>query len=587
MLGKMRVKIVAFVTLIFCVGMLYMMGAHEHVQSKLYGRPGHPEGGFKGSLDRFHNWPVLDNLLPDDSMRGRYETPEVWRAQNVFDPHHNLKPGARPPRPHQPHPSKYGSPAQYLEQTIVADYPDDRIDDIFLMLKTGGTVMWERLPVHVFTTLTKVKNFAIYSDMAGSIAGYEVIDILKDLPQSVLDNEQLTSYRRMKAVHDGRFNWDAEDINFHQRNDGWANDKLKNIPMIYDAYQKSPNSKWFVFMDDDSYLLWGNLVEYLSKLDHTERIHLGSRVGLGGIQHHGKTLDSFAHGGSGVVISKGAMDVMFGPDAKRPAKELVDHWSEGTLSQCCGDLMISWLLFEEANCTLDDFNPMPPVTRFQGEPTYVLHYGPSTWCEPLMSFHHMRSHEIESVWEYERMSPPGAQLLFYDFYRDFVLPWIDEEMEDWYMRHRSFTIRSTENMPFHDKSGVEIFPNATKEDCRRACDTKDDCYVWSWWLGTCELKEEYLMPGVKANMDYNSYESTFGKAPKVYTGYMIERIRQMRASLPCDPLEYDPKTGTYNDSPDSSEGWALREEAANARIKAWEETNKKVQHGTQNEAPPS
>lgn len=45
-----------------------------------------------------------------------------------------------------------------------------------------------------FTTFTRFPNFAIYSDAASSMAGYEIIDILQDLPMSVLQDHQLGLY---------------------------------------------------------------------------------------------------------------------------------------------------------------------------------------------------------------------------------------------------------------------------------------------------------------------------------------------------------------------------------------------------------
>lgn len=494
-------------------------------------------------------------------MLNRYESPEIWRSNNIFQSPKKDAKGKHPPpppRPEQHHPNEFGAPAEYLEQTLVADYPSEKIEDIFLMLKTGGTVMWERLPIHLFTTFTRVKNFAIYSDMAGSIGGYEVIDILKDLPDDVIRDDQLTSYRLLNKVHKGRYGWSPQDIDFHDRSDGWNNDKFKNLPMLYDAYQKSPESKWFVFMDDDTYLLWDNLVEYLSSMNHTERIYLGSRAWMPMKEHHGESTGVFAHGGSGVVISKAAMDAVFGPEAAEDPKEMLDHWAHTALYQCCGDIITGWVLFELANCTLDEYSVERPITRFQGEPLETLHYGSTTMCEPLMSFHHVTNHEIELIWEYERLHPNGTPLKYKDFYRDMVLPWVVEEREDWYMRHHSYTITKNENMPFYDKDHQMIYPNETKEDCRKACEKHETCFVWSWWLGTCELKHEYWTAGIKADQDFEPYKGVFGDAPKVYTGWMVDRIRQVRASLECDPLEYDEETGRYNDDPTTSEGWALR-----------------------------
>lgn len=493
-------------------------------------------------------------------MRGRYESPEVWRAEGIFEekggPHMHKVP--RPERPKQPSPGHYKKPADYLEQTLVADYPRGSIKDVFLMLKTGGLVMWDRLPIHLATTLTRVDNFAIYSDMAGSVAGYEVIDILKDLPKEILESADLTSYRQMRTMRSEGYNWVASDIDFHGRNDGWANDKYKNIPMLADAYKRSPESKWFVFMDDDTYMLWDNLDAYLGSMDPMEPIYLGSRAWFPIPQEHkGQKVKIFAHGGSGVVISKGAMDRLFGPQSGNSIEETVEKWSLLADTQCCGDLMVAWALFESGGVLLDDSRTDRPITRFQGEPIYTTFFNEETMCEPLMSFHHLRGHEIEILWEYERLNS-RAEILYQDIYRDFVLPYIVDEREDWYMDHATWEFNGEQSPPYFDPEGNEVLANQSKELCRRACELEEFCYVWSYWEGTCQLQLDKVVLGIKATRDLKDFSSKFPGANKVYTGWMVDRIRQLRANLPCDPLTYDKTKDRYNDTPETAEGWALR-----------------------------
>lgn len=558
-----RQKYLVLVVLIICASTLYVLGgvdhARDHLKSGYFKLQQSGPGGFYKDKDVGGGFD-LERVYPGLDMCMRYESPEVWRAENMFKERAGQPGpdrGREIPRPPQAPPSHFKTAAKYLEQTLVADYPSELINDVFLMLKTGGTVMWERLPIHLFTTLTRTKNFAIYSDFAGSIGGYEVIDILRDLPENVMNHEQLTSYRLMRKVHREGYRWDISDIDFHDRNDGWANDKFKNMPMLWDAYKRSPNSKWFVFMDDDTYIMWDNLVQYLSTLNHTERYYIGSPAGMMEVKHHGEKMSTFGHGGSGVAISKAAMDALFGPKAKEETKAMLDHWADTTLGSCCGDLMVSWILFEVANTTLLD----NPGARFQGEPIATLHHEKDNMCQRVLSFHHITGHDTEILWEYERLARPGKPLLFNDFYRDFVLPFVVEEREDWYMSHHSYEIRADENMPFKDSDGVDIFPYATKEDCRAACEAHDVCYVWSFWEGNCELKHHAIILGKKANKDYRGYKEKFGNAPKVYTGWMVDRIRKLRAKIPCDPLQYNEETGQYNDSPETAEGWALRQQS--------------------------
>lgn len=495
---------------------------------------------------------------PSKSMRDRFESTDVWRADGIFD-EQNDKP--QPERPRQYPPSEYNNVAKYLEQTLVADYSSPLSEDIFVMLKTGGTVMWDRLPIHLVTTLTRVKNFGIYSDLAGSVGGYEVIDVLKDLPDEIMQSDEFTSYRLMRKMHNEGYNWGTDILDFKGRNDGWATDRFKNIPMLADAYMKRPESKWFVFMDDDTFVMWDNLEQYLGTMDHNEPIYLGHRAWFP-IPHgyNGGKVSFFAHGGSGVVLSKAAMDTLFGPNVTTTIPETIAEWSRKAIKECCGDLMVAWALFQMGNVTLDAESTERPMIRFQGEAVHVAEYGPEDMCEPLLTFHHLTGHDIEVLWEYERLRPKGVKTLYNNVYRDFVLPYVVEEREDWYMGARTFDISATENVPFHDLEGNEIYPNATKEECKTACLKHETCYVWSFWEGKCELQHNNIILGSKATFDRKDYHKLFGNAPKVWTGWMVDRIREMRAGLECDPLEKH--LGEYNDTPETSEGWALRALAA-------------------------
>lgn len=554
--------IIASLTLLLCVTAVFLLFLNESEGGRyadLHGFcRGFPEGRHRSRppMEADHKMLDFEHVVPSKDMRNRYESVDVWRGDTIFD---GSKDKPEPERPRQYPPSFFNNPAKYLEQTLVADYSSTLSEEIFVMLKTGGTVMWDRLPIHLVTTLTRVKNFALYSDLAGSVGGHEVIDILKDLPKEVLESDDMTTYRLMRKMHNEGYNWGTDILDLRGRKDGWATDRFKNIPMLADAYTKRPESKWFVFIDDDTFVMWDNLEQYLSKIDHKKPIYLGHRAWFPSpAVHNGKKVSFFAHGGSGVVLSKGAMDTLFGPDSNSTIQETIEDWSLRAMRQCCGDLMVAWALFEKGDVTLDPESEEYPMIRFQGEAVNLAEYGPEDMCEPLLTFHHLTGHDIEVLWEYERLRPKGVPTLYNDFYRDFVLPYVVEEREGWYMGRSTYTISERENTPFEDGDGKEIYPHKKKEDCRKACEKHNTCYVWSYWKGTCQLQHNNIVLGSKATRDRNDYVKKFGLAPRVTTGWMVDRIRELRASLKCDPLKYDKKTGEYNDSPETAEGWAIR-----------------------------
>ncbi|KAF2260395.1 hypothetical protein CC78DRAFT_584814 [Lojkania enalia] len=64
------------------------------------------------------------------------------------------------------------------------------------------------------------------------------------------------------------------------------------------ALRSTPQAKWYIFIEADTYLLWPNLVAYLSHLDTSKNYYIGKHMYIGDIL--------FAHGGSGFVLSESA-----------------------------------------------------------------------------------------------------------------------------------------------------------------------------------------------------------------------------------------------------------------------------------------
>jgi hypothetical protein len=82
-------------------------------------------------------------------------------------------------------------------------------------------------------------------------------------------------------------------------NPGWKLDKFKFLPMVYKALRQMPQAKWVVFVELDTYPMWSNLLDYLSKFDANTPHYIGKQMFIGDVL--------FAHGGSGFALSAPAM----------------------------------------------------------------------------------------------------------------------------------------------------------------------------------------------------------------------------------------------------------------------------------------
>lgn len=371
-----------------------------------------PENGL--SLDDFE----VQNIFHPYADSNRFLSQDAWRPQELYQTD-NLATFAHKIRPKLPGLEFFSNKAQYLRQPLVAEFAPNS-DKIFLMIKTGSTVLWNRLPLHTLTTLTKVPYYAIYSDMANSVGGHEVIDILANVTTKTKKSNDFKLYNQLQKLRNRNA---MVDPKLTDLKGGWEMDKYKNIPMLAHALKVAPNTvDWFVFIDADTYLFVDNMINYLTTLNAKDKLYLGSIASFNNT--------NFAHGGSGVAISRAALEESIG---KHPEWE--HELEEVTVNNCCGDAMVAEMLkkadiFVSPN-KVDEY----PYAgkRFQGEPVYGLDANAETWCQQVFTFHHIRPSEIELLWEYERLIGPERRkkITYYDIYRDFYLPYIRPIMPGW------------------------------------------------------------------------------------------------------------------------------------------------------------
>ncbi|KAA8909630.1 hypothetical protein TRICI_004465 [Trichomonascus ciferrii] len=479
----------------------------------------------------------------DEDQSARYESTDAWRSSDVYTNQLDTSKSRFPIHEVE----EYKEKDSYLQQPLVADYPSG-VDNIFFMLKTGGSVLWKRLPVHLFTTLTRTPHFAIYSDSPGSIAGYEVIDILQNVTDETLASAEFELYRHQRYIHDNHGVIDYSEIDIPG---GWDLDRFKNIPMLAHAYSVSPDSDWFVFMDEDTYLLMDGLADWLKKLDPNTPLYLGSKALLGNLE--------FAHGGSGVVVSRKAVELTVGTHP-----EYVQEYENKTFDYCCGDFMVALMLKEKLDLEVEAQYEYPySEYKFQGNSFYDVTANSDNWCLPIVSFHHASPHDIELLWEYERIKGPTRSSITYGtIYRDFYLPFIQDEIKNWnngadeinysYNMDHQIDIRPS----YEDGEGFR--PYESLDHCKIACDMIESCKMFRYLP-----KSQYCGLSTAIKLGKPSFDWVMKTDAELdegleyensVSGWKIDRIRDLRKEQTCDPLHY-----IRNDDEDKlQEGWYRR-----------------------------
>ncbi|VBB82529.1 Conserved hypothetical protein [Yarrowia lipolytica] len=468
-------------------------------------------------------------------------------------------------------PLQVGNAGEFMQQKLVADFAEGS-DRLFLMLKTGATTFWKRMPIHAYTTLTRVPHFAIYSDHPDTIAGYEVIDILANTSQEYMDSQDFRLYRQQQKLRELH---NQVDFGTMKLDGGWELDKYKNIPMLQHAWNTDSTKDWYVFIDDDTYVFFDTMLAWLKELDPKEPLYMGSPTSVKGV--------TFAHGGSGVVLSHGAMKAMFEDAEIADGFDTLQHeYEEHTASVCCGDYMVAKVLLDKAKVKLSmtSASKYPYIARkIQGEPITTLKFFQDNWCQPITTFHHLTNRDIELMWQYERSKGPEFRkhITYQDLYHDFVKPYISDdvredwtieredtdgdgqesslakEKEDWKNKH---TKKKSDDDEEDKEPEQEIPPFEPLKDsprqsidkCKAWCQSKDWCYQFVYTgkdgdeNSVCKIKK-YLSLG---------YPVTKGKKKRV--GWNIEHIRMhLRWSTDCDELAGLEEADAKGLDPD--EGW--------------------------------
>jgi len=135
------------------------------------------------------------------------------------------------------------------------------------------------------------------------------------------------------------------------------------------AYQQMPDRKWYIIVDDDTYLVHGSLRAMLDRLDPSVPAYIGNGVG----DFKGR----FAHGGSAIIVSGAAMSLLFDQNRDLLPAEIVN-----SLSETWGDKLVATAL-QKIGVYLDErFNHF-----FNGERPEITRIRADRLCSPIISFH--------------------------------------------------------------------------------------------------------------------------------------------------------------------------------------------------------
>ncbi|EXJ82592.1 hypothetical protein A1O3_06405 [Capronia epimyces CBS 606.96] len=420
-------------------------------------------------------------------------------------------------------PSSSSSPKPAFDPSIPACRQLPGADKVVVMVKTGATEAFARVPEQIVTLADCVPNLMIFSDMAQDIGEFHLYDALDEVGEEYKENhDDFQFYKNIHAVHAAH-----GDVSVLGSEKGWNLDKWKNIPMLHKAYTEYPDAEWYVTIDADTYLGWTNLLHLLAHQEPDEPLYAGC------VYWHGPT--AFAQGGTGYILSRNAVQRF----EKIRTPEKIADWEKETSTICCGDVMLG-VAMGHAEVGVSGVWPM-----FQVDPPSALGWSDRIWCTPAITWHHSHSYDIEALWQFERewinktwddKTLSAKPYLYADAFEYFVQPLIADNKTDWdnYSADKVFTKPSEDHVKENndwdwknDEEKQELWDSlsilekrATKsvKQCRKACEADSGCIQFSWHPGTCKLN--------------NAIKIGHAVDPEAETtsGWMLDRIDQFKNS---------------------------------------------------------
>ena len=354
-------------------------------------------------------------------------------------------------------------------------------DDVLIMLKTGATEIYEKLPTHFVTLFKCAPHYMVFSDLAQDYADFPVRDAIAPVSKTFREHHRdFKLYRKLQ-----QYQREGQDTSKLKGDRGWDLDKWKFLPMLFEAFEDAPSHiKWFVTMEADTSLSWTNLLQWLKTMDPDVPYYLGSQNFIGDT--------AFAHGGSGIAISRQAA-IQLQAQRDEEGKEAYNkRWEDITSTSCCGDEIVARALLE-ASVPMTMAWPL-----IQGETVSTVDFTDNHWCSPPITWHHVSPIEIDALWQFEAdwVDDHGwdTPYLYRDVFASFIDRHISVNRYAWNNLSQDKklvapSIATSEDLDFTSLSELEQNAVKSVSACEEACTRQPDesCLQWMFTPGRCYL----------------------------------------------------------------------------------------------------
>ncbi|KAK0636624.1 hypothetical protein B0T17DRAFT_483723 [Bombardia bombarda] len=279
------------------------------------------------------------------------------------------------------------------------------------------------------------------------------------LPSSLLTHPRVEKYAKLWAAINGG---DLDEARVMCKSFGWELDAMKFISSLELAYRDMPPKKWYILVDDDTYIVQPSMELLLGHLDPDVPYYVGNAVG--------DYKARFAHGGSAILISHAAMQRLFAHP------RVVSNAHVGSLYDTWGDRLLAKTLMKVGVYLNEDHSHL-----FNGERPLATKIRPDRICAPLVSFHSLAS--------------PDDMRATGDTFRNItdLVRWVDvwdiygaPPLDKLVVRQMR---RGWDHVGSVDEHTKTINDVMLAEECFEACERRPKCLAWTWEKGAkvCHL----------------------------------------------------------------------------------------------------
>ncbi|PSR76281.1 hypothetical protein BD289DRAFT_337911, partial [Coniella lustricola] len=365
---------------------------------------------------------------------------------------------------------------------VIVEFPIDWASDVAIILKTGyGTqeraAAWLRAlpaemnPHNVLVIGDFERSIVIEGNRKAEPLEFRVHDVVADVlrhdhdtpmgPRKVLSSQRGDKYRTLTAAVAAGEDELARNLSAAF---GWELDAMKFIPGLDLAHRTMPHKKWFILVDDDTYLIQPSLDAVLGSFDSSRPYYLGNAIG--------DYRQRFAHGGSSVILSHAAMNNLFSTDGTRAATTSARYSlaaaRRASLTEIWGDRLLASALLRLGIHIDEDSSRF-----FNGEQPWATRVRKDRFCAPLATFHRLSAGEMVDVGRVFGSRTTGELVMWIDLWDIYGAPPF-ELFETRPLR------REWDHVGPLDEHTTTIEDVPMAEACLRRCEADGACLAWTW-----------------------------------------------------------------------------------------------------------